>query len=174
MFCLLSLQTMSQIRSAKLQASGLTCAMCARAVYKNLESLPFIKTIGTDLNGSSFLLEFNEGKVDLGQIRKKVEDAGFSVAALEIQAHMNVSEIAPDAHVEIGGDTYHFLTNTRQSVSSDQKLSIVDKGFVSAKEVKKMEGLTKMSCYRTGVMASCCQVEGHAATGKLYHVTLLP
>jgi len=76
---IISIQAEAQIRQAKLQASGLTCALCAKAVYANLESLPFIQKIDTDLNGSAFILEFNGKQIDLDAIRKKVEDAGFRV-----------------------------------------------------------------------------------------------
>ena len=46
----------AQFSKAKLQASGLTCAMCARSVYKNLEALPFVDSIGTDLGRACVML----------------------------------------------------------------------------------------------------------------------
>ena len=74
---ILAAPVFSQVKSARLQASGLTCAMCARAVYKGLESLPFVDKIDTDLNESAFLISFKEGKeIDIDAIKNKVEGAG--------------------------------------------------------------------------------------------------
>ncbi|MEN9952821.1 MAG: hypothetical protein RLZZ520_1089, partial [Bacteroidota bacterium] len=44
----------AQIKKATLQASGLTCAMCAKSVYVNLTSLSFVDSVTTDLNASAF------------------------------------------------------------------------------------------------------------------------
>ena len=77
----------SQISKASLQASGLTCAICAKSIYTNLTSLDFIDSVDTDLETSSFLIVFRPGaKLDIEAIRKKVEDAGFSVSKLEIES----------------------------------------------------------------------------------------
>jgi len=35
----------AQIKKATLQASGLTCAMCAKSVYTNLTSLSFVDNV---------------------------------------------------------------------------------------------------------------------------------
>jgi copper chaperone CopZ len=84
-FLFIYVLSQAQVTQASLQASGLTCAMCARSVYKNLEALPFIDSINTDLEKSIFKLNFKEGmEMDADQIRKKVEDAGFSVATLKV------------------------------------------------------------------------------------------
>jgi hypothetical protein len=60
LYCLLvglsfALITSAQITKATLQASGLTCALCAKAVYTNLTSLPFVDNVDTDLNNCSYL-----------------------------------------------------------------------------------------------------------------------
>ena len=85
-FLLGSFISQAQVVQASLQASGLTCAMCAKSVYKNLEALSFVEKIDTDLDNSTFLLNFKEGmRLDADQIRKKVEDAGFSVALSKLK-----------------------------------------------------------------------------------------
>ena len=48
----------AQIKKATLQASGLTCAMCAKSVYTNLTSLSFVESVDTDLNASAFEIKF--------------------------------------------------------------------------------------------------------------------
>ena len=74
----------SQINKACLQASGLTCALCAKSIYSNLTSLGFIDSVDTDLETSSFLIVFKPGaKLDIDAIRNKVEDAGFHPGVLK-------------------------------------------------------------------------------------------
>jgi copper chaperone CopZ len=168
-----ALPAIGQINSAKLQASGLTCAMCARAVYKNLEALPFVEKIDTDLNGSAFLLDFKDDKpVDIDAIRKKVEDAGFSVAALDITADFKDVNIKPDLHISYEGMVFHFLGVKEQVISGSKTVRVVDKNFVGSKDQKKYQGMTAMECYKTGTASSCCEKNGITTPSRIYHVTL--
>src|SRR6202008_1559227 len=87
----------AQFVKAELQASGLTCSMCSFATQKKFKTLDFLDSIGTDLNNTTFLLYFKPGKqVDLDMIKKKVEDAGFSVASLKVTFHFE--NVAVDDH----------------------------------------------------------------------------
>jgi copper chaperone CopZ len=163
----------AQVKSAKLQASGLTCAMCARSVYKNLEALKFISSIDTDLNGSSFILKFKEGqKVDIDAIKKKVEDAGFGVAVLEVTAAFQGTTVKQDTHVQVDGTTFHFVGVKDQVLNGDQTFRVIDKNFVLQKESKKYQAMTKMECYKTGVAGSCCEKDGISSDARIYHVTI--
>jgi copper chaperone CopZ len=169
----LSFSADAQINSAKLQASGLTCAMCARAVYKNLEALPFVEKIDTDLNGSSFLLDFKgETSVDIDAIRKKVEDAGFSVAALDLTGSFQEVTVKPDQHLTYGGSFFHFVGVKEQTIRGDKTFRVIDKHFTSAKEHKKFQGMTSMECIKTGLAAGCCKKNGDEQVSRIYHVTL--
>jgi copper chaperone CopZ len=169
----LALISEAQVTRASLQASGLTCAMCARSVFKNLESLPFIQKIDTDLETSTFLLEFKpEGDVDADQIRKKVEDAGFSVAALKLNMKFDGQTISNDQHLSMNGKVYHFLNVKDQVLSGEKTLLLVDKSFLTAKEQKKFSGATRMECYRTGTAGDCCSKDGIAANTRIYHVSM--
>jgi len=40
----------AQISSATLQASGLTCAMCTKAINKSLEQLNFVESVKPDIH----------------------------------------------------------------------------------------------------------------------------
>lgn len=175
LFIFLGLATMAkaQFSSVKLQASGLTCAMCAKSIYKNLEGLTFVDKIDTDLNGSSFIITVKEGaKVDPDLIRKKVEDAGFAVAGLQLTARFNGVSVKNDRHINFNGYTLHFLNVKDQLLNGDQTLTLVDKSFVPAKEFKKYSGSTKMECYWTGTSGDCCKKEGIAETQRIFHVTI--
>jgi copper chaperone CopZ len=172
MMFLLSLPVIGQISSAKLQASGLTCAMCARAVYKNLEALPFVGKIDTDLNGSAFMLDFKDGvPVDIDAIRKKVEDAGFSVATLDLTASFEGMPVKADKHITYQGNVFHFLGVKEQVINGEKTFRIVDRNFVTTREQKKYQGMTALECYKTGTAGSCCSDEGIVSSARIYHVT---
>ena len=48
----------AQFSSASLQASGLTCALCTKAINKSLEQLPFVESVNADIKTSSFRITF--------------------------------------------------------------------------------------------------------------------
>jgi copper chaperone CopZ len=163
----------AQVTKASLQASGLTCAMCARSVYKNLEALPFMDSIHTDLETSTFQLNFKDGMaMDADQIRKKVEDAGFSVASLRITVSFTGQQVKNDQHITVEGKVYHFLNIKDQVLNGEKSLLLVDKTFLSAKEYKKYASATKMECFKTGVAGTCCSKDGISGNTRIYHVTM--
>lgn len=174
-FLAIGLQTSSsaQIKKASLQAAGLTCAMCSRATMEALKTLPFVDKIDTDLNNTTFLLSFKPGaNVNIDEIKAKVEDAGFSVGKLVLTASFDKVAVEKDAHIKYAGATFHFINAKNQVLSGDQQITVIDKDFVSAKQFKKFSTQTTMPCYQTGVMASCCKMEGHSAPERIYHVTI--
>lgn len=167
----LSLPAMAQIKSASLTASGLTCSMCSKAIFKALSAVPSIGSVDADVENSTYLIQFKPGeKVVLDDLKKAVQDAGFSVAGLQVTATFTATEVFNDAHVEIDGSTYHFLNVPKQTLQGDKTFSIVDKNYVTAAQHKKYKKFTKMACFETGVMGSCCP-SGKAAK-RVYHVTM--
>jgi copper chaperone CopZ len=163
----------AQIKTASLQASGLTCAMCSRATLEALKTLPFVDKIDTDLNNTTFLLSFKPGAaVNIDEIKAKVEDAGFSVGKLVLTASFDKVEVEKDAHVQYAGATFHFINAKQQILSGDHQLTVIDKDFVSAKQFKKFSTQTTMPCYQTGTMAGCCKIGGQTAPARIYHVTI--
>lgn len=164
----------AQLSQAKLQASGLTCAMCARSVYKNLETLPFVDSIGTDLEQSSFLITIRRGAdVDADQIRKKVEDAGFSVADLRLEGDFEAIPVGGDRHVTLNGRIYHFLDVAEQSLGGKGSIRFVDRDFLASKDQKKYAAMASgHACYKSGRTEECCRQAGVKSEGRVYHVTL--
>lgn len=162
----------AQVTQATLQASGLTCAMCAKSVYTNLTSLVFVESVDTDLNASAFVILFKKGApVDLDALAKKVEDAGFSMASLKITVLFKQQNMEPDAHVELDGNLYHFVNMKAQQLSGPIVLRVIDQHFVSAKEFKKLSALTKMECMKTGKADASCAGYGIASGTRVYHLT---
>ncbi len=162
--CLMvGLSASAQFKSATLQASGLTCAMCSNAINKSLKTLSFIEKVETDLNKSSFEITFKEGTdINFDQLRKKVEDAGFSVAKLQIVTTFNNVSVQNEQAVTVGGKQLYFLAVKNQQLSGQKVITIVDKNFLPAKEYKKYATQTKAESFKTG----------EAKGVRVYHVTI--
>jgi len=163
----------AQIKKATLQASGLTCAMCAKSVYTNLTSLSFVDNVDTDLNASSFVINFKEGQhVDPEAIRKKVEDAGFSVSQLHLEFDANNHKIEHDTHLKVGNSFYHFVNVKPKEYSGPVTLHVIDKEFLTPKDHKKIVGGSNLDCYKPGNTTKCV-VPNHEVHGlNIYHVTI--
>jgi copper chaperone CopZ len=73
----------ADIKKVTLVASGLTCSMCSKAIFKALSKLDFVEEVKVDIEQSKFVLTFKSGKtVVIDQIKSAVADAGFSVQSL--------------------------------------------------------------------------------------------
>ena len=169
----LALNAEAQFSKATLQASGLTCAMCSNAINKALQSIPFVASVKSDIKNSSFNISFKENaSVNIDEMKKAVEDAGFSVAKLNLTGNFDHLLVKNDQHVKINGNVYHFLKVNDQVLTGERTLTVVDKNFLTAKEFKKYAGTTQMSCLQTGKAAGCCVKDGIAANTRIYHVTI--
>ena len=163
----------AQINKVSLQASGLTCSMCSKAVKNALEGVSFVDKVQVDIKNQQYNLSFKNGSaVDFDALNKAVQDAGFSVASMKASALVHGLKIEKDEHVNIGGETFHFLNAAGQTLDGAINFSVVDKGFVSAKEAKKYAALTKMPCVQTGRMEKCCASPQASANSRIYHVII--
>jgi copper chaperone CopZ len=161
----------SQIKSATLTASGLTCSMCSKAIYKALLKVPSIKNVTPDVEKSLFTITFKDAaRIELDDVRKAVQDAGFSVASMQVTATFNKTEVYDDAHITIDGSTFHFLHVARQTLQGDKTFTVVDRNYLPLAGYKKYGAYTKMKCFETGYMASCCPKD--VTSKRIYHVTL--
>jgi copper chaperone CopZ len=170
---LLGLNSMAQFKTGTLQAAGLTCAMCTKAINETLKRLPFVQTVTPDIKNSQFIIQFKEGvNVDPDALKKAVEDAGFSVAKLKLALSFDNVQVDNDTHVKMGGKTYHFLDVRSQVLNGEKTITFVDKNFVLAKEYKRYAAKTQMSCILTGKAGNCCIKEGVKENARIYHVTI--
>jgi copper chaperone CopZ len=163
----------AQFKSARLQAAGLTCAMCTKAINEALNDVAFIKSVDADIKNSEFIISFKSGtNVDPDVLKKAVEDAGFSVAKLRLTGDFSNVKIEKDTHVNIEGKTYHFLNAKDQTLNGEKTITVVDKYFVPAKDFKKYAAATTMACVHSGKAESCCSKEKVALNTRIYHVTI--
>ena len=160
---LFAVNSQAQIKNATLQASGLTCAMCSKAVYKALTAIPFVEKVQPDIERSLYTLTFKTGnKVDLDALSKAVVNAGFSVSMLKITTQFNEAKVQNDAHVTLDDQTFHFLNVSPQTLNGTKTITLIDKNFVSARDYKKYGKLTTQPCY----------VSGTKNGQRVYHVTI--
>lgn len=169
---LVGLTSGAQFTKASLQASGLTCSMCSKAVKTALDKVSFVKQVQVDIKNQQYNISFKENeKVDIDALSKAVEDAGFSVASLVVTANFSEVTVNKDQHIKIGDAYFHFLNAASQQLKSEASFTIVDKSFVSEKQFKKYSALTKMQCVQTGRSAGCCTVDVPEQT-RVYHAII--
>jgi copper chaperone CopZ len=158
-----SLTSQAQITKATLQASGLTCALCSKAVYNALSSISFVDKVKANIELSTFDLTFKPGNtVDLDALSKAVVNAGFSVSLLKVNNTFHAAKVQNDSHVMINDHLFHFINVSPQTIDGERMVTLVDKNFVSAKDYKKYGKLTTLKCYESGLM------DGK----RVYHVTI--
>ena len=163
----------AQISKVSLQASGLTCSMCSKAVKNALEGVSFVDKVQVDIKNQQYNISFKEAaSIELDALAKAVEDAGFAVASLMVTANLNDMEVKKDDHIKIGEHYFHFLNAKGQRLSGSNTFTIVDKQFVSAKDFKKYSSASKMQCVQTGRAASCCTTNGIAEQTRIYHAII--
>ena len=146
----------AQFTKAELQVSGLTCSMCSKATEKSLRTLNFIGDIKADLNRNVFVITFKKDvPVNLEQISKKVENAGFFVNNLKAQFNFENVKVSNNAF-SYGGDTYRFVSGGDKPLTGPVMLTVVDKGFAPAAVYKKYSS----------------QLAEKAETGHTYHIAI--
>lgn len=146
----------AQFTKAELQVSGLTCSMCSKATEKSLRTLNFIGDIKADLNRNVFVITFkNNVPVNLNQISKKVQGAGFFVNNLKATFNFDNVKVSDNAF-SYAGDTYRLVNGIDKPLNGPIAVTLVDKGFAPAAVYKKYSTATA----------------DKPETGRVYHITI--
>lgn len=123
-----SAYVMAQITKAEIRATGLTCSMCSNAINKQLKTLPEVLNIETDLNTNTFTVTLKEENELSPKIFKdKVEKAGFFIGSLLVTAKS----------ATIDNSTF-IKVNDKKSDLPNVEFQVLDKGYVTEKEYKKL------------------------------------
>lgn len=134
----ISIVSSAQVSKVSLQASGLTCSMCSNSINKALKTIDFVQNVNPNIKTSTFEITFKEGSsVDFDKLKKKVEDAGFTVASFIAFVNFNNTEVKANEPVKIGDKTFYILNAKEKSLNGAKQVRIVDKGFVSTMDFKK-------------------------------------
>jgi hypothetical protein len=115
-----------------------------------------------DLNNTAFLLYFKNGSaVNIDDVKKKVEDAGFSVGELVVVFNFKNQQAANNGTFTLDNNTYTFMDTKAGTLNGEVKVKFLDKGFIIDKEYKQ---LSKTST----------QYPTYASNNKnLYHIKVL-
>lgn len=128
----------AQFSKAQLQVGGMTCPMCSRAVKGALEKVRFVEGVMVDLNTLEYELVFKKNEsVNLDQLRKAVEDAGFSIVSFKAMANFDGVRIGSDGLFELDNQTFCALNQSDMVLSGVRTVTIVGKNFMTAKAFKK-------------------------------------
>lgn len=118
----------AQIKSAEVLASGLTCSMCSKAIFKALSQLDFVDTVKVNIETSVYQLSFKkDSAVKIEGIRDAVYDAGFAIAKLSITADWKDKSAVKDLVFNDLGYQFKWQTKVNKTLSSNQKVVIVNK-----------------------------------------------
>ena len=128
MVLMFSIHSNAQIVKAEIRATGLTCSMCSNAINKQLKALPEVANVETDLNTNTFTVILKEGNELSPKIfKEKVEKAGFFIGLLILTAKSETVSKSP-----------YVLINDKKSQAKEVQFQVVDKGYVTEKEFKKL------------------------------------
>lgn len=156
-----------QISTADLQVTGLTCSMCSNATQKSLETLVFINSVKPDLNKNIFVLNFKKGAdINLDMVRKKVQDAGFSVGGLTADFTFNQVKVDDKGQAIVDGNVYRFVNAKNKTLNGTVKASVIDKNFISGSAFKKQSATVNSDAYANGTAV----VNGKKM--RVYHLVL--
>ena len=126
----------AQIKSAEVLASGLTCSMCSKAIFKALSQLDFVDTVKVNIETSVYQLSFKKDSVvSIEGIRDAVYDAGFSIAKLAITADWKDQTAVKDLVFNDLGYQFKWQTKTNKTLSNKQKVYIINKDIQPIKGV---------------------------------------
>lgn len=128
----------AQIIKAEIKATGLTCSMCSNAINKQLKTINQVVNVETDLNTNTFTVTVSkDNNLTPNIFKEKVEKAGFFIGSLIITVPTIVTR----------SNAYIFVEN-ESSNADEVQIKILDKGYVTNKEYKKLlKSLKKIETY---------------------------
>jgi len=127
---IIAIGSYAQIKSAEIIASGLTCSMCSKAIFKALGQLDFVDTISVNIKTSVYQLRFKNDKLaSIEKIRDAVYDAGFSIAKFSIIANWKDQTAIKDLVFNDCGYQFKWQIKTNKTLSNNQKVYITNKNI---------------------------------------------
>lgn len=135
---LVATTTQAQVKKAEIMATGLTCSLCSNAINKQLEAMPMVANVETDLNTNTFVISFKDDNfVELVVLKDAVEKAGFFVGSMVVTIDIDTDMIKSENSFVINNNTFNLIDKKSVTVG-ETKFKIANKGFVTQKEYKKL------------------------------------
>lgn len=87
LFIALPLLVVSQDK-VKFVAAGVTCSMCSNAIHKNITRDKTLQKVDPNLQTQEWFLEYTKGEFKLENLKKQVEEAGFSLSKVWLNGEL--------------------------------------------------------------------------------------
>lgn len=125
----------AQLKKVDIVATGLTCSMCSNAIYKQLQVIDGVDKVEIDLNKNLFTVILKaEHNLTPQDFKDRVEKAGFFIGTMVL--YISYSNFAiEDGKQE---NSYVFIDTNSQTLNGEKQFRVLDKGYVTAKEFKKL------------------------------------
>jgi len=139
LICCWTFSANAQVQKVNLQASGLTCAMCSKAIYKAVSAISFVDTVLVNIEASTYDIRFDkETTPRFDQIAKAVVDAGFSVANLTVMVNFDKQAVDKNGLFTLDGINYKLMGTPPANLQGSKKLQLVGKQYMLPKDFKKI------------------------------------
>src|ERR1700753_2086969 len=130
----------AQFTGAKMQLTGVNCALCAKTTERALRALPYVSDVKPDLSHNIYVLSFKPGQaVDFDQISKVVHDENFFITFFKTTVDMGQVKLDNNAF-KAGSATYHLVNSGDKALDGQLEFTLVDKGFAPRSVSKKYPG----------------------------------
>lgn len=127
----------AQFTQANLQATGLTCALCSKAIHQALEKLPFVQKVSARIKESSFDIMAKPGaSIAPDQIRAAVEEAGFFIGALYLTRAEASEPVAFNKPFKEGQTFFCVLESTQRGEAKSYQ--VLNEHFLTEKAYAKI------------------------------------
>ncbi|RZL17094.1 MAG: hypothetical protein EOO89_09670 [Pedobacter sp.] len=83
-------------------------------------------------------------------LRKKVQDAGFSVGALVANMDFDNVKVDGNGQAVIDGNVYRFSNVKNKTLNGTIKVTVIDKNFLSSSAFKQKATQVNSDAYATG------------------------
>ncbi len=139
---LFALNANAQIAKAEIIATGLTCSMCSNAINKQFKALAEVENVETDLNTNTFTVYLKkDSKITPRILKERVEKAGFFVGSMIITMQFENLNVSDNLSVTQDNLPLIFIDSKPKTLNGETRVKILDKGFVTQKEYKKLSKL---------------------------------
>lgn len=135
----------AQVTRLIIGVDGFTCSLCAKGVEAQFKSLDFVKSVKTDLKNTLFVLSLKSNQpINVSQIRDAVDDGGFSVRDIKIEAKGTIKGDPNSGYIFVSPNSPEIqLKDMKGDMSNGDKVSLKGKinsnsNSISVTSIKKI------------------------------------
>lgn len=156
---LITVSSYAQITWVQMGVNGLTCSQCTRSVEMSIRKLDFVEDVQMNLENTEGKVTFKpNAKVNVEEVAKAVEQAGFSVRYLKAGVVFSNVQVSTNFCYSFENNFYQFIKIQDQLLKGETAVIFVGKHYMPGAEQKKFKSEMKPNCKST--------------KGKNYFVTL--